>query len=69
MTNGEMITNLLREIIPNIEIEVYETEFCEKYIQITGRSDDYIPHTLPKIKKAVLSLTADYKWWESEVEE
>ena len=67
MTNGEIITNLLREIIPNVEVDVCETEFYEKYVQITGRSDDCIPYTLPRIKKVVLGLTADGKWWDSEV--
>jgi hypothetical protein len=67
MTNGEIITQLLREIIPNVEVDLCETEFCEKYIQIAGRSDDYIPNTLPRTKKVVLGLTADVKWWNSEV--
>ena len=69
MTNEEIIMRLLQDLIPNIEIELCETEFSEKYIQIAGRSDDYIPNTLPRTKKVVLGLTADYKWWKSEVKE
>ena len=62
-TNGDMIKAMLNNSVYELEIAEIETVYCEKVVEVIGRSKEKDPNIIGGKFKPLFNCTFKAEWW------